>query len=50
VFVNALLLESSMSSQKSMKVMQVGVMIKFVCVAVVCVGMLVLPHDGIAKE
>jgi hypothetical protein len=50
ILVNTLLLELSMHTQKCRKVMQIGIVIKLVRVAMVCVRMLMLPHDGIAKE
>jgi hypothetical protein len=50
VLVNTLLLEFSVHAQKGVRVMQIGVVIEFVRVAVVRVRMLMLPHDGIAKE
>jgi len=44
------LLEASMHSEKRAKMVQVWVVIVRVGVAVMCKGVLVLPHDGIAQE
>lgn len=50
VLVNIGSLESSVNAQERDKMVQIGVMIKGIGVAVMGVRMLVLPHDGIAQK
>ena len=50
VFVIVVLLYSTMNTKQQVKMMQIRIMIKFVGMAVVRIGVLVLPHDGIAQQ